>query len=242
MNISEYRNIFENEQSHFFYVGNHKIILSLVEKYTKGRGTLKILDGGCGTGLLAKKLEKYGKVEAVDINTEALKFAKKRGVKTKLASVARLPFKENIFDLVVSVDVIYHKEVDDQEALREFFRVLKPGGRLVLRVPANKWLNLRHDAHVHTRERYGKGELLEKLKIPGFKIEKISFINLVLLPLAAIRYLFERLNPDREASSGVEKTLPFVNAVLIFILSLEARLITKLNFPFGLGLVAVCRK
>lgn len=76
MDISEYRNIFENEKSHFFYVGNHKIILSLVEKYAKGLN-LKILDGGCGTGLLAKKLEKYGDVEAVDINTEALKFAKK---------------------------------------------------------------------------------------------------------------------------------------------------------------------
>lgn len=242
MDISEYHNIFENEKSHFFYVGNHKIILSLVEKYAKGRKTLKILDGGCGTGLLAKKLEKYGNVEAVDISTEALKFAKKRGIKAKLASVAQLPFKENIFDLVVSVDVIYHKEVDDQKALGEFFRVLKPGGVLVLRVPANKWLNLRHDKHVHTRERYEKGELVEKLERAGFKIEKISFVNFVLLPLAAIRYLFERLNKDKEISSGVERVHSFLNAVLTFILSLEARLITKLNFPFGLGLVAVCRK
>lgn len=241
MDISEYRNIFENEQSHFFYVGNHKIILSLVAKYAKGLN-LKILDGGCGTGLLAKKLEKYGDVEAVDINPEALKFAKKRGIKAKLASVTRLPFKENIFDLVVSVDVIYHKEVDDQKALSEFFRVLEPGGVLVLRVPANKWLNLRHDKHVYTRERYGKAELLEKLERAGFKIEKISFVNFVLLPLAAIRYFFERLNKDKETSSGVGHIYSFVNSVLIFILSFEARLITKLNFPFGLGLVAVCRK
>lgn len=156
--------------------------------------------------------------------------------------MAQLPFKENIFDLVVSVDVIYHKEVDDQKALSEFFRVLKPGGVLVLRVPANKWLNLRHDKHVHTRERYGKAELLEKLERADFRIEKISFVNFVLLPLAAIRYFFERLNTDKETSSGVGYVHPFVNAVLTFILSLEARLITKLNFPFGLGLVAVCRK
>lgn len=242
MDISEYRNIFENEKSHFFYVGNHRVILSLVEKYTKAQD-LKILDAGCGTGLLAKKLEKFGNIEAVDISPEALKFAKKRGIKVKQASVTQLPFKVNTFDLVVSVDVIYHKEVDDQKALSEFFRVLKPGGVLVLRVPANKWLNLRHDTHVHTRERYNKGELLEKLKIPGFKIEKISFVNFVLLPLAAIRYLFERLNPDREVSSGIEKTSPFfINAVLTFILFIEALLIAKLNFPFGLGLVAVCRK
>lgn len=241
MDVSEYRNIFENEESHFFYVGNHRVILSLVEKYTKAQD-LKILDAGCGTGFLAKKLENCGNIEAVDISPEALKFAKKRGIKVKQASVTQLPFKMNTFDLVVSVDVIYHKDVDERKALSEFFRVLKPGGVLVLRVPANKWLNLRHDAHVHTRERYSKGELLEKLKIPGFKIEKISFVNFVLLPLAVIRYLFERLNPDREASSGIEKTPPFINTVLTFILFIEALLIAKLNFPFGLGLIAVCRK
>lgn len=241
MDISEYRNIFENEKSHFFYVGNHKIILSLVEKYTKGLD-LKILDAGCGTGLLAKKLEQFGEVLAIDSSPEAIKFAKRRGVNARLASVNKLPFKGGSFDLVVSVDVIYHRDVDDQKALGEFFRVLKPAGVLILRVPANKWLNLRHDKHVHTRERYGKGELLEKLKMAGFKIEKISFVNFALLPLAALRYFFERLNKDKEISSGVEHAHPFLNAVLIFILSLEARLITKLNFPFGLGLIAVCRK
>lgn len=242
MDISEYHNIFENEKTHFFYVGNHKIILSLVEKYTKGLETLKILDGGCGAGLLAKKLKKYGDVAAVDISPYAVKLAKKRGVPAQQASVDKLPYKNNVFDLVVSVDVIYHRQVDDKKALAEFFRVLKPGGVLILRVPANKWLNLRHDKHVHTRERYEKGELVEKLEKAGFKIEKISFVNLTLLPLAAIRYFFERLNKDKEISSGVGHTHPFLNAVLTFVLSLEARLITKLNFPFGLGLVAVCRK
>lgn len=243
MDISEYCNIFKNEKFHFFYVGNHKIILSLVEKYTKDvSGKLKILDAGCGTGLLAKKLERYGDVAAVDISPYAIKLAKRRGVPARQASVDKLPYKNNTFDLVVSVDVIYHRRVNDKKALVEFFRVLKPGGVLILRVPANKWFNLRHDAHVHTRERYSKSELLEKLKMAGFKIEKMSFVNLVLLPLAALRYLFERLNKDKEISSGVEHAHPFVNAVLTFILSLEALLITKLNFPFGLGLVAVCRK
>lgn len=218
------------------------MILSLVEKYAKSRETLKVLDAGCGTGYLVKKLEQFGEVVGVDSNPEAIKFAKKRGVNARLASVNKLPFKSDSFDLVVSVDVIYHKEVDDQKALSEFFRVLKPAGILILRVPANKWLNLRHDKHVHTRERYEKDELVEKLERADFKIEKISFVNFVLLPLAAIRYFFERLNKDKETSSGVGHTHPFVNSVLIFILSLEARLITKLNFPFGLGLVAVCRK
>lgn len=243
MEIQEYRNIFENEGTHFFYVGNRHLVLSLAARYlAKNKNAVKILDAGCGTGLLAKKMEQFGEVVAVDNSPEAIKFAKKSGVNARLASVNKLPFKDNVFDLVTSVDVIYHKMVDDKKALAEFFRVLKPGGILILRVPANKWLNLRHDAYVYTRERYGKGELLEKLKIAGFKIEKISFVNLALLPLAAIRYLFERLNPGRKASSGVEKAPSSINAVLTFILSLEALLITKLNLPFGLGLVAVCRK
>lgn len=241
MHVSEYKNIFENEETHFFYTANHTIILALLEKFSPKKRVLKILDAGCGTGLLAKKLEKYGNVIGVDISPEALKFAKKRGTKAVLGSVDKLPFKDNSFDVVTSMDVIYHKQVDDNKALLEFYRVLKPGGILILRVPANKWLRTNHDKHVHTRERYSRSELKNKLEKAGLIIRKLTYINLSLLPLAIISQLKESIFP-KEVSSGVNKIPASINSQLNNILISEEKLSTYFNLPFGLGLIAVCQK
>ncbi|MBI4032986.1 MAG: class I SAM-dependent methyltransferase [Candidatus Blackburnbacteria bacterium] len=241
METPEYKNIFENEKSHFFYVANHKIALSLVKKYA-AVARLKILDAGCGTGLLAKKLERFGGVWGIDISPEAVRFAKKRGVRVQKASVEAIPFKDKFFDLVVSVDVIYHKAVDDKKALREFFRVLKPGGVLVLRVPATPILATSHDKHVHTRERYTKSMLIEKLIDAGFIVEKVSGVNLLLAPIALTRHFWEKIMPPSKTGSGVVRLPRLINSILAFLLSLEVPLLGLFNLPTGLGLIAVCRK
>lgn len=241
MQLSEYKNIFDNEASHFYYATNHGVILALAKKFTLGNKYLKILDAGCGTGLLGKKLQALGNVQGIDISPEALKFAKKRGLKVKLASVNKLPFKNNTFDLLVSLDVIYHRQVDDKKALREFYRVLKPGGILILRVPANKWLTSSHDRAVHTRQRYSKQELAAKLNKAEFKTLKLSYVNTVLLPIAAITLLSEKLTANK-ARSGI-KTLPkHINFLLTKLLLLDSFILKRANLPFGLGLIVVAKK
>lgn len=241
MEAPEYKNIFENEESHFFYVANHKVILSLVKRYTVGR-ELKILDAGCGTGLLVKKLTQFGRVWGVDISPEALRFAKKRGVRAREASVSKIPFKDESFGLVTSIDVISHKLVDDKKAIAEFFRVLKPSGILILRVAANPILLTSHDQFVHIRERYTKSVLKKKLADAGFIVETISGVNLLLAPLALIRHFWEKIAPPRAVESGVTKIPQPLNALLTFLLGFEAELLRWIDLPFGLGLVAVCRK
>lgn len=243
MEVTEYKNVYQNEENHFFYKGNHNLVLSLIEFSFKDKKRLKILDAGCGTGLLAKKMETFGDVWGVDFSEEAVKFSKKRGINVKKANVTDLPFKENSFDLVVSVDVIYHKSIkDDKKALEEFYRVLKPEGILILRVPANRWLNLTHDTHVHTRERYSIKQIEGKVKKTGFQIQKISFVNASLLPLAMLRYFWERINPPKHINSGVDHPLPIINSSLSFLLSLENTLLKNINFPFGLGIIVIVRK
>ena len=116
MEKQEYLNIFKNEKSHFFYRANHGLFISFARKFS-GKKRIKILDAGCGTGLLAKKLKNLGNVVGVDINRLALALSKKRGVRAKLASVDKLPFKTDSFDLIVSMDVLYHKGVNDKKAL-----------------------------------------------------------------------------------------------------------------------------
>ena len=242
MQISEYKNIFENEESHFFYVANHKIILSLLNKYLTHKSKIKILDAGCGTGLLTKKLKMFGDVTGLDYSKDALSFAKMRGIKTKLGSVTKLPFPDNSFDAVVSIDVIAHEAVQpDTKAIKEFNRVLKHGGILLIRVSANKWLHLKHDEHVYTVNRYSLRELKGKLQRNKFSVLKISYTNMALLPLAILRMLFEKVS-NKGSDSAVGSVPPFINKIMTTALSIEAFLLRYYNLPFGIALISVSRK
>lgn len=245
MEISEYKNIFENETTHFLYTSRHNLVLTLARrhlpKHTKN--TCEILDAGCGTGLLAKKLSKFGHVRGVDIHPEALRFSKIRGVFVKKASVTKLPFKKNTFDLVTSIDVIYHESVQsDQKALKEFYRVLKPSGIAIIRVAANKWLQLSHDKHVHTRQRYSYSEFKHKLTQSGFVIKKLSFVHALLLPPTILQQLKEYIIPPKHTASGITSLPPLFNNILSSIFSIETKIIPYMSIPFGIGLIAVCQK
>lgn len=242
MQISEYKNIFENEETHFFYTSLHRLILGLVSNLGMPPRA-QILDAGCGTGYLAKKLQGFGDVIGLDFSKEALKYAEKRGIKTVEGRVVQMPFKAGSFNLVTSIDVVYHSSIkDDLQVLKEFCRVLEKNGYLILRVPANKALHLRHDKHVHTRERYDKSELKRKLKKAGFQITMLSYIGLTLLPLAFAKQLTEFFTMA-ELESGISKPNSFVNTILKIFLSIENFLILRgVELPFGIGLIAIARK
>jgi len=243
MKVEEYENIFRNEESHFFYVANHRIVLSLIEKFKTGGKKIRILDAGCGTGLLAKKLKKYGEVLGTDISDEALKFARKRKINAKKASITELPFPKNNFDIVTCIDVINHRWVkNDQKALNELKRVLKTKGLLIIRASANSWLSLLHDKHVYLKKRYNRSEFQAKLLKAGFNIKKISYANIILLPIAIIQSSLEKLKTSKDITSAITSIPAPLNALLIFILSLEARLLSWINLPFGIALIAVCEK
>lgn len=242
MEISEYKNIFENEKRHFFYVSTHGLVLNLIKKYVK-KSRPQILDAGCGTGGLAKGLESVGKVTGVDYSAEALKFAQRRGLSLKKGSVEALPFKDGSFDVVTSVDVIYHKWVkNDGTALKEMKRVLRKGGLLVLRVPANKFLYSAHDRQVMTARRYSKRELQRKIEETGFKIKQISYVHSPIFLLSLANVLVERFT-GKKGNSAIGKVPSLLNKLLTLILNFEGELIVKgIPIPFGQGLVCVAEE
>lgn len=246
MKKAEYKNIFENEETHFYYVSAHNLVISLIKKFlqtTNNQQPVTILDAGCGTGFLAKKLQKFGNVSAVDISPEAQKLVKLRGVNFKLASVTKLPFRKNYFDLVVSIDVINHKSIKNIDTvLKEFLRVLKPGGILILKVSGNQWLKLSHDQYVNVGERLNKDELKERLENSGFEIIKLSFCFALLLIPAILTHFKEKIIPPQKTASYVTKLPNLINQTLIYLLSLETHILMKTDLPFGLGLIAVCKK
>lgn len=240
MEKEEYLRMYHQEKTHWWYAGMRRVTEAFLGPATNGKA-LRVLDAGCGTGAGMDFLSPYGRAYGVDLAPEAIGFCVLRG-KSLLAraSVDSLPFPAGSFDLVTSFDVLYHRAVeDDLSALREFHRVLKEGGRLLLRVPAFDFLRGKHDITVHTRHRYRAGEITAKLLEAGFRVERMSYANFVLFPLASAKRLLES---NGDGGSDVQPTHRLVNALLTGVLAAEASWLKKRSLPFGLSLVALARK
>ena len=197
MEEREYECMFRAQDAHWWYRGMAAITRSLMEKYYPAGADLRICDAGCGTGGGLKLLSNYGRVTAFDRSTYALQHVKRLGdYQAIAASIMETPFRDASFDLVISFDVLYFKEVDDIGALGEFHRVLKPTGRVLLRVPAHDWLRGSHDIRVSTGHRYGLRELRRKLEATNFRPDFISYANSFLFPLIGLKRILEKWLPD----------------------------------------------
>lgn len=239
METREYQMMFEVENTHFWYKGMRIIIKRLLDKYLPKNKKLKILDAGCGTGRNIMFLKNYGQVSGFDISPHAIKYCKKRGlINIKRCSVDRINLHNNSFDLITCFDVIYHKQVKNyKNVINNFHRILKPGGILLIRVPAFQFLSGSHDKAVHTKHRFNKNELKEILISQKFRIMKISYINFFLFPFIAIsRIVIKSKNSD------VKKINFFLNYLLIFPLWIESLIIKYIDFPYGVSVVAICQK
>jgi SAM-dependent methyltransferase len=188
-------------------------------------------------------LAPLGTVTGCDLSALALGFCQKRGLaRLEQASVMSLPFPSEHFDMVTSFDVLYHRAVSDYiQALREFHRVLKPGGRLFLRLPAYDWLRGRHDEAIHTAHRFTVPELRGALAATGFAIEKLSYANTLFFPLALIKRLAEKLFPGG-TGSDIRPNPPWLDALLARPLYLEARWLSRHTLPFGLSVLGMAKK
>ncbi len=243
MNLEEYGIMFHVEDHHWWYLGMEQITCGLLDQAV-GRGrNLRVLDAGCGTGAVMRYLQPYGRVTGLDFSVEALSFCRQRGHdRLSQASVMSLPYADGAFDLIVSFDVICEIGVEDGQALREFARVLKPGGRLLLRLPAYRWLKGQHDVAVHVAHRYHRREIKRKLRLAGLTSEKTSYANMFLFPVAAAKRWSERFTAGRQTGSDLTLDPGSLNGLLRTILSAEAPLIRSIGLPFGLTVVALAKK
>ena len=244
MNFEEYEVMYQVEDHHWWYLGMEQITCRVLERYLpQSKSASKILDAGCGTGAVMKYLCRYGEVTGFDYSAEALRFSHQRAhTRLAQASVLETPFVSNHFDLIVSFDVICETGVNDEQALLEFRRILKPGGLVMLRLPAYDWLRGKHDVATHISHRYTRGEIKAKLNRSGLTPVRLSYANMFLFPVAVAKRLSERLFSPSQTGSDLTLDPGPMNGVLRSILSAEAPLVSAVGLPFGLTVVALARK
>lgn len=236
MEIAEYEKMYKFEEKYWWWVGKGEIVKRILDRLNLN--STNILDAGCGTGFNLNYLNDYGNVIGSDFSKEALKFCKIRKHKNLVQADAEiLPFKSNKFDLITVLDLLEH--LNDREALKEFYRVLKPNGYLIATVPAFNFMWSKHDEALHHKRRYNKAQLKDALKSNGFIIEKISYWNFFLfLPIVAMR-LIKRSVKSEEIETDVKRLPNIVNAFLTSLLKIEEYLILRVNLPVGISLVCV---
>lgn len=242
MNIEMYRIFFEIQKKHWWFVTRKNIVLDLIDRYLTKREQIKILDIGCGSGLMLNALEEVGKTFGMDMSDEAISFSKEifNGRVEKGALPDQLPYQENYFDLITALDVIEHIE-NDVDSISAIHSLLVPGGKVVFTVPAYMFLWSSHDEMNEHKRRYTLPELNEKLVRAGFTVEKISYYNTFLFPVVLLVRMLNNVL-KRDDASDMDMPGRALNYVLKKIFGIEKYLLRYFNLPFGVSVLAVVRK
>jgi len=274
MTPDEYRRMAALEGSHWWFQGTRRVIFDQLDRLLPSLPNRPptILDLGCGTGGTTRLLARRGPTLGVDAVLLPLQWARQSepGLCWLQASAAALPLPDGACDLIVALDVLEHLP-DDRAALAEIARVLRPGGALLLTVPAWPVLFSDHDRALGHYRRYRAATLRPLLAAAGLDIARLSYFNSLLFPAAAAVRLGQRARQQVRRSLGrpgsspgavaTDPTLPTtppaaepppasdlrplpepLNALLAGLLGLERHLLARHELPAGLSLLAIARR
>ena len=246
MEKNEYRVMHDIEQSYWWFVGKQFLVKTLLKGFSpRGLGHEKILDIGCGTGIVLKLLENFGEAYGMELSSEAIRFLRKRYLNLVVRSDASqsLPFKNDTFSVITCLDVLEHLD-NDFNLLREMMRVCKPRGHIVVTVPAFEFLWSPHDVALHHKRRYTKRKTVGAIRRLNWKVVKCSYYNTILFPpILAVRKLKPLLSNKQNVQSDFFMPLPrWLNSILILLFISEIRCLQFLNFPFGVSLLLILQK
>lgn len=229
------------QKDHWWYEGRRAILASRI----KGLGLSDpshILEAGCGPGANLAMLSSFGNVSAFDPDQFSVNHAK--AIATAKISQGTLPdnmsFDES-FDLVCAFDVIEHID-DDVSSVRSLYERTNEGGYAVFTVPAFQFLWSWHDEINHHKRRYSKSMLRQALESAGYQVDFISYYNFWLFPVAAMARLISKIMPVKQTKGELRIPNAFINSLFKFIFSSEKHLLKIMPLPFGLSLIAVCKK
>jgi SAM-dependent methyltransferase len=230
------------DDEHWWYRGRRRILRAELDRLALPAGT-RVLDAGCGSGRTLLELADYGQVYGTELDPGAVQLARGRGLgEIYNGRIEELPWEDAFFGLITCLDVIEHTP-DDRVALRELRRVCKPRGLLVVTVPAYQALWSIHDVVNHHYRRYVRRTLRGAALDAGWRIQRMtSFNSLLLAPAAAVRLAQRRQlrHPPRDYKSELHLAPARMNAILEKPLQLEAGWLGRgRTLPAGLSLLAV---
>ncbi|AKM84827.1 MAG: methyltransferase type 11 [candidate division Kazan bacterium GW2011_GWA1_50_15] len=240
MELAEYGQMEKQEQHYWWHIGRRRVLQKVLASHLPIGGQLEILDIGCGTGVNYWWLKKWGRVAGVDPSPEALAFCREQHAYDELLQIDGTELGiTSEYDLAVAFDVLEHIE-NDKVALRSWWQALKPGGYLMITVPAHQWLWSAHDKALHHFRRYSVGELRAKFRETGFAVQFISPFFFFTFPLVVlVRFLTKGAKPK----TSYVATSSWVDKILISFSRLEANYLAKgRGFPWGSSVVVVARK
>ena len=241
-----YEDYYNAELTHWWFSARRVIVASLLRKFAPMSGRLDVADIGCGMGANFAMLSEFGRVYGVDFSTTALGFSRRRGEGSLVAAgLPMLPFPTGRFDVVCAFDVIEHVQ-DDGAASNELWRICKPGGLLIVTVPAYEWLWSEHDVVNEHKRRYTRPQLKDCLSQPGAQLLKLSYMNTVFAPPLILYRLLKNV-VRRNLDSGPARSDIFnipspLNTLLRRVFSAEAKWLLHGSFPFGISVISVAQK
>jgi SAM-dependent methyltransferase len=233
-----YDRMAELDELHWWYRARREVLDALIRRTVQPPKDARVLEVGCGTGHNVRMLERFGSVDGIEIDPEARGFAERR--LGRAVSSAALPELSGIersrYDLVAALDVVEHID-DDNAAIAGLASCLKPGGKLLVTVPAHQWMWSAHDELNHHKRRYSKRGLRSLIEGSPLRLDALGYFNSLLFPLA----VGARLAAKATGRGGGDDALPPkpVNYVFERAFAAERRLIGKFPLPPGLSLFAV---
>jgi SAM-dependent methyltransferase len=242
------------EDKHWWFASRTRAILKYLDAEmgpsTAGE-TRMILDIGSGAGNMAHHLAHYGRVVGIDYNSRPLAVARNRALTAVQGGGDHLPFADASFDLVALLDTVEHID-NELGVFAECLRVLKPGGKLMVTVPAFMWLWSYNDVINDHKRRYTVDELRLKLELGGFRVKRASYNNFFVFPLIAGVRLLRNDTPELDSPHlseeeevyqvEMEPTPEPVNSILHSVGWVEAELVERMSLPVGSSVLCIAEK
>ena len=233
-----YEAMAEHDERHWWYRARRQVVAELIRRKVSLPKDAKGLEIGCGTGHNLAMLGEFASMDALEVDPVAREMAQKRLGHEVLS--APLPALEGVpdkaYDMVAALDVIEHIP-DDKAALEGIARVLKPGGKLVMTVPAHQWMWSAHDVVNHHQRRYSKSGWKHLIDASPLKLESVGYLNSLLFPVAMAQRLASKVTGKEDANLA-PPAAP-INQALERVFALERRVIGRVPLPPGLSLFAI---
>ena len=226
----------KNYQDHWWFQSRKNIIEKIIKKNAKKKN-LKILDFGSGSGVNLYMLSKYGHVSIFETHKETQRYLKKVYKGTKFQVINSL--NTHKFDLILMADVLEHIK-NDKKQIELLFKKLKKNGKILLTVPAFKYLFTHKDIILGHYRRYNIREIKEIFK--KFKVLKLTYFNFFLFIPIALSLIFFKILKSNFIDSVEKKPNYIINLILFIIFNAESKVINTFNFPFGISILGLFEK